>query len=202
MQLIYRGAEAELWKTDYLGLPAVEKRRVSKSYRIKEIDERLRGERLKTEARMMMDARSIVSTPRIYDVDPGRHTITLEFVEGRKVKDLFLAGKDVEKTSRLIGKSVAALHRNGIIHGDLTTSNMLLRKNRIWFIDFGLGFRSEETESKAVDLLVFKRMLKSTHWRHFDRIWRSFLAGYGAKNDAVRRLGAVEKRARYMERVG
>jgi N6-L-threonylcarbamoyladenine synthase/protein kinase Bud32 len=200
-ELIYRGAEAEVRRTDYLGQPAVEKRRVEKGYRIREIDSCLRRERTKSECKAIIDARACVGTPTIYDVDMPRASITMEYVDGRKVKDLFAAGNT--GASRQIGRAVAALHSAGIIHGDLTTSNMLLKGKKLYFVDFGLSYRSAKVEDIATDLLVFKKMLASTHYRHFGGIWRGFLAGYaayaGAKK-ALAKLAEIEKRARYAER--
>ncbi len=199
MRLIYRGAEAELWKTEYLGLPCIEKRRIPKSYRIREIDERLRGERVRREAKLIREARRCIATPRIYDVDTGESTITMEYVDGRRVKEEFFAGR-IGQVPQKIGAAVARLHKAGIAHNDLTTSNIIMRRGEPYFIDFGLAQRSDKTEDKATDLLVFKKMLKSTHYRNFDRIWRGFTAGYRPSPAMLEKIGEIEKRARYAER--
>lgn len=195
-KMIYKGAEAELWKIKYLNLPAVEKRRVEKKYRIKEIDSKIRKERIKNECKVILSARKTINAPHIYDVDTKENTLTLEFIKGEKIKDLFLKGKKIE-VSRKIGKSVRKMHEKDIIHNDLTTSNMILKDGEVYFIDFGLGVKSRKTEDKAVDLLVFKRMLKSTHWKYFDKIWKSFIGGYADKK-VLKKVEEVEKRARYL----
>lgn len=194
--LIYVGAEAELWRSSYLGLPCIEKIRIRKKYRIPEIDIKIRKRRIKKECRMIISARKAVNTPHIYDVDFEKDIIILEFIEGEKIKDLFLEDKEIKKTSHKIGEAISKLHNINIIHNDLTTSNMILNGGKIYFIDFGLGFKSRKIEDKATDLLVFKRMLKSTHWKYFDRIWSSFKIGY--KNTKIlKKMEEVERRARY-----
>jgi N6-L-threonylcarbamoyladenine synthase/protein kinase Bud32 len=201
--LIYRGAEAELWKSDYLGFPAVEKHRIPKTYRIKEIDDRIRKERIVLETNMLVNAKKAVKTPHIFDVDLKKKSLLMEFIAGDKVKDLFMREAD-ERISKKIGENVAALHNASIVHGDLTTSNMILDgAGDIYFIDFGLASKSEKVEDKAVDLVVFKKMLKSTHYKHFNEIWGAFLEGYSRYKGAVevvKKITEVEKRARYVER--
>lgn len=201
-KLIYKGAEAELSEGGYLGIPCVIKRRVPKGYRIPELDNRLRSSRMRTEVSLLRDARVAVNTPHVLDVDLKGNAITMEWVAGPRVKDLFLEGKGIRPMARAIGKAVAALHGQGIIHNDLTTSNMLLGKSGLCFVDFGMGFRSQKTEDKATDLVVFKKMLKSTHYGLFGRIWKAFLEGYAEKGakETLLRAGGAERRARYQKR--
>jgi len=203
-ELVYRGAEAELWKSEYLGMPAVEKHRVPKTYRIKEIDDRIRRERIVLETNMLVNAKEAVKTPHIFDVDLERKSILMEFIEGDKVKDLFLREGWIQRVSKKIGESVARLHSINIIHGDLTTSNMILGDGgEIYFIDFGLASKSDKTEDKAMDLVVFKKMLNSTHYKYFSEIWSAFLDGYSGykkSGEIVRKITEIEKRARYVER--
>ena len=203
-ELIYRGAEAELWKSDYLGYLAVEKHRIPKTYRIKEIDDRIRRERIVLETNMLVNAKKAVRTPHVFDVDLERKSILMEFVEGDKIKDLFLREGWIQRVSKRIGESVVALHSIDIVHGDLTTSNMILdERGDIYFIDFGLATKSDKTEDKAMDLVVFKKMLQSTHYKYFSEIWGAFLEGYSKYKKAgeiVRKITEIEKRARYVER--
>ena len=202
--MIYRGAEAELWKSKYLGYPAVEKHRVPKTYRIKEIDDRIRRERIVLETNMLVNAKKAVNTPHIFDVDLEKKSILMEFIDGDKVKDLFLREGWIRRVSKKIGESVAKLHSIDIVHGDLTTSNMILGdEGEIYFIDFGLATKSEKTEDKSMDLVVFKKMLQSTHYKYFNEIWAAFLDGYSRykkSGEIVRKITEIEKRARYVER--
>jgi len=202
--LIYRGAEAELWKSEYLGMPAVEKHRVPKTYRIKEIDDRIRRERIVLETNMLVNAKKAVNTPHIFDVDLEKKSLLMEFIDGNKVKDLFLREGWIHRVSKKIGEDVAKLHEIGIVHGDLTTSNMILeKKGDIYFIDFGLATKSDKIEDKAMDLVVFKKMLQSTHYKYFSEIWSAFLEGYSKykkSGEIVKKITEIEKRARYVER--
>ena len=118
----------------------------------------------------------------------------MEFINGKKLRDLFYEGKSIGKMAE-IGKQIKKLHDNNIIHGDLTTSNLLLDKE-IYFIDFGLAFNSNKIEDKAVDILAFKKMLKSTHFEQFEEIWKLFKQGYKDKK-TFKRIKEIEARARY-----
>lgn len=84
-----------------------------------------------------------VTTPLLYSVDPVLHTLTLEFVDGPSVKDVFLEfGSHGVVEERLdgialqIGDAIGKLHDGGLIHGDLTTSNMLLRSGTNQLVSF------------------------------------------------------------------
>lgn len=87
------------------------------------------------EARCMTKARRLgVLTPVLYAVDTVLHTLTFEYVEGPAVKDVLLDfglnGVDEEKMTTIavqIGVAIAKLHDGGLVHGDLTTSNMLIQ---------------------------------------------------------------------------
>ena len=198
-ELIYKGAEAELYKSKYMDMPAVLKKRIAKEYRIKEIDDKIRSERIKTEAGMIKEARRAVATPYIFDIDMPQKILTMAHINGTKLRDLFYEGKDIAELSRQAGEDVLRLHDKHIIHGDLTTSNMIEKNGKIYFIDFGLALKSKKDEDKAMDIKVFRDMLKSTHYKHFDEIWKAFQEGYGNKK-ILRKVLEIEKRARYVER--
>ncbi len=197
MKLIYRGAEAELWKSKFLGLPCVLKKRIRKEYRIKEIDERIRTSRVKNETRMLIKARRYVNTPHVLDVDEDECSIILEYIEGMKVRDIIYEGKMVERIGKEIGKSIRKLHDAGIVHNDLTTSNFIWN-GKLWLIDFGLAKSSERIEDKATDLVVFKRMIFASHWDVADRLWKAFSKGYRLSKKMEERIKEIESRAKYM----
>jgi TP53 regulating kinase-like protein len=98
-----------------------------------------------------------------------------------------------------LGENIAVLHQNDIIHGDLTTSNMILKNNKIYFIDFGLGFQSARIEDKAVDLHLLRQALESKHFKHWQTLFDAVLLGYKKLgNEAVLlQLKKVESRGRY-----
>jgi len=196
--LIYRGAEAELYREEFLGMDCVRKARMPKGYKQRELDARLRAERVTNEARMLQKARSAVKTPHVYAVQGD--TIIMEYVDGKKAKDLFLA-KEVG-ASEAIGTAIRKLHDAGIIHNDLTTSNIILNAEGVWLIDFGLAQQGTALEDRAVDLLVFKRMLSSTHYDVFEKVWPRVLKGYGADKAMLKKMAQVESRAKYKTKGG
>ncbi len=185
-----RGAEAVV----LIEKDKVIKTRVKKDYRIKELDERLRTERTRAEAKIMSEARRLgIPTPIIYDV--GRFDLVMEVIKGVPLKDVI----DEEK-SRMAGVLVGKLHGGGIIHGDLTTSNMLVNGDTIYLIDFGLSFYDELLESRGVDVHVFYQTLISSHKEH-ERLMAAFADGYRSSfkgADAVlERVREIEYRGRY-----
>ena len=202
--ILYRGAEAEICLSNYMGFKVVQKKRVRKAYRIKDIDERLISFRTKEEIKLITSARlQGVSVPIIYDADLEDGKITMEYIEGKRVKDILNELSEMERARicEKIGENIAKLHNKDIIHGDLTTSNMMLFDNRIYFIDFGLGEKNDEMESKGVDLHVLMEAIESTHSRHancFDYV----LDGYKKEleedaNLVVRKIEEIVKRGRY-----
>lgn len=202
--ILYRGAEAEIHVSDHMGRKVVQKRRVKKAYRIKHIDDHLISSRTKEEAKLITEARLYgVSVPLIYDVDLENGVITMEYLQGKRIKDI-LNGLHEEERARIcrkIGESIAHLHNNDIIHGDITTSNMILLDDRIHFIDFGLGEKNSELEAKGVDLHVLMEALESTHSQYascFDHV----LDGYKKEltddaNLVIKKIEDIVKRGRY-----
>lgn len=202
--ILYRGAEAEIRLSNYMGYKAVQKRRVRKTYRIKDIDDRLILSRTKGETKLIIEARKQgVSVPIIYDVDLKDGIITMEYIEGKRIKDIF---NDLNKKERIdicrkIGVNIARLHNGSIIHGDVTTSNMILANDRIHFIDFGLGEKNSEIEAKGVDLHLLMEAIESTHSKYSD-YFSYVLDGYKKelKEDAnlvIQKIEEIVKRGRY-----
>lgn len=199
-KLIAQGAESKL----YLKENKIIKDRFSKKYRLKEIDERLRRFRTKRESKIL-EKLSLIDfpSPKLIKTDK-KEKIIMENIEGPLIKDIF--DENHKKLSEEIGEKVALLHNNSIIHGDLTTSNMILSKNdsRIYFIDFGLSFFSHKTEDKAVDLHLLKQALESKHYKVWEKAFKIVLNNYkkNAENSAeiLTRLEKVEKRGRYKQK--
>ncbi len=198
MKLINKGAEANL----YLDKDTIIKDRVKKAYRVRELDESLRRSRTKREARLISFARRVgVPTPVIRDVD--ENIVKMDFIKGKQVKKILnLVSKEERKRlCEEIGKHVGRLHENNVIHGDLTTSNMILKEERIFFIDFGLGEINDAVEAKGVDLLVFKKSLRSTHYEFEGECFDAFVKGYSSEYEdygsVLERLSSIEKRGRY-----
>ncbi len=200
--MISKGAEASI----YLSSGKIRKERISKAYRVKALDEMLRKTRTKREARLLSLARRAgVATPFVLDVDNFDATIEMSYIQGEKLKNVLnkVSSAERKKICREIGRCAAKLHSMGVIHGDLTTSNLILSKGKIFFIDFGLGEMSEAVEDKGVDLLVFKRALRSTHYKHEKECFDAFIQGYREKyrkhEEVLERLRVIEHRGRYFE---
>ncbi len=203
-KIIYRGAEAEIISSKYLGSDVIEKRRVKKKYRIKEIDDRLISSRTKEEAKLIIQARkSGVSVPIIYDIDLDQGIIRMQNLEGRRVKDILdkINEEQRKKLCKKIGKNIALLHKNDIIHGDITTSNMILLDDHVYFIDFGLGEINTEVEAKGVDLHVLMEALESTHSKYsncFDYVFEGYKEIMKDKANFVKKkIDEIVKRGRY-----
>lgn len=200
--LIRKGAEAEIRLEEWRGRKVVSKVRVRKGYRDTELDERLRSQRIKTEVKLMTESRRLgISVPIIYDVDLGGNKIVMEFVEGERVKDV-LESEYGDKPGLCwrIGEDVGKMHREGIAHGDLTTSNILLKGERLYFIDFSLGEKTKEVEVLGVDLHLLREGFFSAHSQIFD-LFDEVLKGYLASNEEgsniIEKMNDIESRGRY-----
>lgn len=213
--LIKQGAEARVFESTFVGRRCIVKERFSKKYRHPSLDSKLTLKRLNAEARCMTKARRLgVSTPVLYAVDPVKHTLTFEYVEGPSVKDIFLefglhgiVEERLEDIAFQIGNAIGKLHDGGLIHGDLTTSNMLIRsgKNQLVLIDFGLSFTSTLPEDKAVDLYVLERALLSMHsscGNVMDRILSAYRKSSKQWSSTLNKLAQVRQRGRKRTMVG
>ena len=174
------------------------KRRIRKRYRIKEIDERIRRERTRREARIISEARRKgIPTPVILDIFD--YTLVMERIEGNLVGEVI-----TPRISERIGELVGILHRNGIIHGDLTTSNLILGSDNIlYLIDFGLSSFDSSIEARGVDVHVFFQSLSATceSWKELKE---SFIKGYTRTlpdaTQVLTRVSEIEQRGRYVVR--
>ncbi len=200
--LIAKGAESNIVKSSYLSRDAVLKNRISKNYRISEIDNKIRKARTKLEAKLLSDVKKAgVVTPILYDVNLHDKTILMEEIKGDLVKDIIN-----EDLAYEIGENIAKFHNLNIIHGDITSSNMMVNdKNQLVFIDFGLGRYSDLFEDKAVDLLVLKKSLQSIDYNTAIKIFDKVLEGYADeyKDDSlnreqiIKKINEIESRGRY-----
>lgn len=202
-QLIRQGAEAKIFFTSWLGKPAIKKRRVPKTYRLPEIDQQLRTRRTREEAKLFIDARKAgVRSPIIYDIDLIRGEITMEKMEGNRVRDILdtLGEAEQRNLMRMIGADIARMHRADIVHGDITTSNMFFDATSIAWIDFGLGEKSSDPEKKAVDLHLLAEVIEATHSKssaYFSLVIEEYLKHYPQGKRVVEQLKSIERRGRY-----
>jgi Kae1-associated kinase Bud32 len=203
-KILYQGAEAEIRLSEYMGKTVVQKQRVNKMYRIKEIDSLLISYRTKEEAKLITEARSHgVSVPLLYDVDLMKGSIIMEYLNGSRVKDILNGLEEPQRKQicLMIGESIARLHNHDIIHGDITTSNMILLNDRIYFIDFGLGCKNIELEAKGVDLHVLMEAFESTHSKYphcFDYVLKGYTRKFhGDASAVVEKIQEIVRRGRY-----
>jgi N6-L-threonylcarbamoyladenine synthase/protein kinase Bud32 len=206
--MVEKGAEANIYSGRWMDQEVLIKKRIPKSYRIEVLDDHLRKKRTKKEAKLLGEAKRCgVKTPIIYDIDKDENSIIMENVEGIIIKKIFedlecSVNPDilVKKLCEKIGTNIANLHNCNIIHGDLTSSNMILQNNDVYFIDFGLGMISDLVEDKGVDLLVFKKAISGIHHKIADECFESILKGYNSADDyekVVIKVKDIEGRGRY-----
>jgi len=206
--LIKKGAEASLYLETWQNRQVIVKQRHPKRYRIPELDLMIRSQRTLHEPNIIHKAKEAgVPTPTIFRVDVAEAKILMEFVEGKQVKEVLdtVSWEERLRLSVLMGRMIGRLHKHGIIHGDLTTSNMILTPyGKIVFIDFGLSERSVELEPKGVDLHLMKRALQSTHYKHAKECFKAVMKGYAESvgDEEAKKVAAkireIEKRGRYV----
>jgi len=191
---------------DWQGLEAVFKIRKPLRYRLQVLDDAIRRQRTVHEAEMIHLAKNAgVASPFLYNVDIQSSTLVMQFVRGVRVKDLVasLSGSQLDGAFFEFGQDVAKLHRFGIMHGDLTTANVVQSDGRLVFIDFGLSVRTTRLEDHAVDLRLIKETLVGAHpevsTRALDSLNRGYASVVGpARSHAVlKQLQSIERRGRY-----
>ena len=207
--LFKKGAEASLYLADWHERRVIIKVRIPKKYRPPALDEQIRSYRTVHEPQLMHEAKAAgVPTPLIYMVNVPESSITMEYVEGQQIKQVL---NNVSKAERhdlcvKIGESIARLHAQGLIHGDLTTSNIILNpEGKLFFVDFGLGEKNIELEAQGVDLHLMKQALQSTHYLFWEECLRSVLCGYTSvlgvevAEKVYEKIREIERRGRYVE---
>jgi TP53 regulating kinase-like protein len=206
--LIKKGAEANLYLEQWHGRRVIMKKRLAKAYRLSALDVAIRTQRTLREPQLIHKAKEAgVPTPTIFLVDVADSNIIMEYVEGKTVKktlDEMSQSKRLD-LCQLIGTLIGRLHNHGVIHGDLTTSNMILTTaGRVYFVDFGLGEQCDELEVKGVDLHLMKRALQSTHYKYAKDCFDAVLKGYAETvgkdkaENVTEKIREIEKRGRYI----
>jgi len=207
--LLKKGAEASLYLAEWQGFKVVIKKRITKTYRPPELDKQIRIYRTTHEPQLMHEAKAAgVPTPLIYIVNVAQSSITMQYIQGDQIKQLLNKASE-ERRHELcenVGKLIGKLHSHGLIHGDLTTSNMILSPNgKIYFVDFGLGEKNFETEARGVDLHLMKRALQSTHYLYWEECFKWVLSGYTCivgvqeAEKVYEKILEIERRGRYVE---
>jgi len=212
-KIIRKGAEANLYYGHWFEKLVIFKHRIPKKYRIEELDKTIRNVRTLNEARALIRVKNYgLNVPQVYEIDTKNSIIVMKYIEGEKLKDALesLDNSRKEEIFKKIGRYIANLHMNGHIHGDITTSNIILTKNqKIFFIDFGLHEYSDSIEDKSVDLHLLKRILISTHGKDFNMCFKAFLIGYQEEyckeareecRQIIKNINVIETRGRYVKK--
>lgn len=205
--LLHRGAEADLYLSRVGAWDIVVKKRTRKKYRDPELDNRIRRARTAREAAALHEARKAgVRTPIVLLLDLEKTTIVMTYVKG------LLARDNLEKVNsrnnlaifRELGRQIGLLHSGGIVHGDLTTSNIIVTgRDTPLILDFGMSSWSTEIEDRGVDLHLLKRSMATTHAVDEESSSRAFSRGYREilgpmkTRETFRKAAEIAKRGRY-----
>jgi TP53 regulating kinase-like protein len=202
MKLIKKGAEADIYVTEWKNSDAILKIRKSKNYRNPILDKNLRKQRTIKESQTIMEVKSFgIPAPLVYFVNLEKSSIMMQRIPGKPIHDL--PDSKVIALAKQMGNLVGMLHENGIMHGDLTTSNFIFFKNKVYVIDFGLSQKTIKPEDHAVDLRLIKEILNSAHAKIMEKAWKNFLTGYKTVVGTSRYLkiiklvSEIESRGRY-----
>lgn len=206
MAWLAEGAEARLEEEDFGGVPALRKTRPPKAYRAPELDVRLRTERLRTEVRLLREARRAgVRSPIVLDLDQRTMSLVLERLPGITLTELLdkTSPGDPEREAAVDrwGEALGRLHHAQVAHGDLTASNVLWDGQRVALLDLSLGSRTPGLEELGVDLHLVREDLntlcsdRSELFERFTAAYRqAFPAGAGT---ALARAEEIQGRIRY-----
>ena len=192
-----------------MGLAAIVKERGAKGYRPKNLDERLRSERTRTEVRLLVEARRLgVRTPLVYDVDLANHRIVIEELTGPTLRALLedpsVPLEALREAAKGLGQALGRLHSAGISHGDLTSSNVLFPdgpRGPAALLDLSMGNRSAGLEERGIDLHLVEEDLRALS-PHGESLLRVFHQAYAVANpagaaDVRERARAIRGRMRY-----
>lgn len=212
-EIIRKGAEANLFLGSWFDEDVIFKQRSPKNYRIEQLDKRIRTKRTLNEARALIRVKEYgINVPHVYEIDTESSTIIMKYIHGEKLKDVLdrLSFEERKRIFIKIGQYIAILHIKGHIHGDITTSNVILTKQeQVFLIDFGLHTYSDSIEDKSVDLHLFKRVLISSHGSEQESCFKFFLEGYcseyGKYNNSecdsiIKNISIIETRGRYVKK--
>ncbi len=193
----FRGAEAIVETIDWQGMTVISKIRNRRGYRHPSLEKKLVVERLRSESRIMERLLSQgISVPAIYSVNPVENSIIMEFIDGQTLERA-LRTDSFNSHLKDLASLLSKIHSLGVIHGDPTTSNFLV-KDRLYAIDFGLSSMSDDPEDRASDLRVFLESLDSHHSEINGReiFLSAYSKGEGSK-PVLAALKVLELRGRY-----
>ncbi len=202
MELVKKGAEADIYTSIWDNSKAIMKIRKPKNYRNPILDKNLRKQRTIRESQTLMEVKSFgIPAPLVYFVNLRNSSIIMQRIPGKPIHDL--PNSKIISLSRQMGNHVGLLHKNGIMHGDLTTSNFILFQDKVYVIDFGLSQKTIKPEDHAVDLRLIKEILNSAHASIMEESWKNFLSGYRnvvgttKYSKIIKLVSEIESRGRY-----
>ena len=205
-EILAVGAESIIFKIKQGEHYFLLKHRPKKPYLLDVIDESIRKLRTNRECKMITIARKLgIATPAIYALDKKKHTLLMDYIEGKQLKEIvdIIPEKTLEMMCKKFGSLIALLHQGNVIHGDPTTSNVIVdNQSQLWLVDFGLSEMNATIEMKGVDLHLIRRAFETTHWNFQKIMLESTLEGYtdimgeDAK-DILSRMLKIRERGRY-----
>ncbi len=202
-KFIYRGAESDLYEINFLGRKAILKWRKPKPYRIEALDRYIRKERTIREVTVMLKLRRYgVNVPRVFHILIENNAFIMEKLSGVIVRDTINL-ENYKWIAKELGRIVAKMHNLNIVHGDLTTSNVILSPDhKLYLIDFGLSAVTTKIEEMAVDLELLYRVLESTHTRIYNEFFEIFkeiyLNNFSYGCDVLREFERIRRMGRYI----
>ncbi len=200
------GAESIIFRLEQWGREFILKHRPPKPYLLKKIDDLLRLSRTSRECKMLTVARSLgVPTPSVLWIDRKQHTLVMDLIDGKQLKQLVgvVSEGELRELCEEFGRLIGLLHKGGVVHGDPTTSNVIVDKqSKLWLIDFGLAEMNATVEMKGVDIHLMRRAFETTHWDHEEIILESALVGYRRTmrkeaEEVLSRASEIRTRGRY-----
>lgn len=202
-----RGAEADLLLSRIDQWKLIIKRRTKKNYRHESLDDSIRRERTFSEADAMHQAKVAgAKVPSIIGIDLQTNSILMTQIEGTVLRDGLdaMSGRDSAKLFQSLGAQIGRLHSAGIVHGDLTTSNIVVTKSGYPFIvDFGMSHPSRDPEDRGVDLHLLRRSIMTSHVKNASPLIAALARGYEeTAGEAIRRsswakVREIARRGRY-----
>ncbi len=196
---LYRGAEADLFTFEMGPWKAVLKRRVRKTYRAVELDKRIRTERTTREALAMHAAKRLgVRAPTLLEISPNECSIIMTYIHGASARSALDSTSPLDAKAILtdLGRQVGLLHSGGIVHGDLTTSNIIIDTGlRTHMLDFGMSAHTSEAEDMGADLHLLERSIATSHTGDREASIRAISRGYAESSGTARARAAFKKAA-------
>eukprot|EP00924_Labyrinthula_sp_SR-Ha-C_P006541 maker-scaffold_38-snap-gene-1.14-mRNA-1 protein AED:0.00 eAED:0.00 QI:94/1/1/1/0/0/2/600/214 len=208
-EFLKQGSEAKVYVSEYEGIKCVIKQRLEKSYRHPKLELKLTKSRMNQEIKTLTKAYAAnLPVPQIYSKNVSEKILILEYIPGNNLKTALSLNLNLDSILLSLGRILASLHSINLVHGDLTTSNVILKPGTEKLltpvlIDFGLARTSNAVEDKGVELYVLKRAIIATHPEK-ENLFELFLIGYKETGDpeVIKRFEKVELRGRKRVAIG